>query len=152
MNGGIGYHSAYVAAQDPETITVFLKYLIAIASWYAFTNGLGKLAICVFFRTLFPQRIVLFILWFCAGIIICTSIATCIAELAGCIPLSASWGDLVDQGEHCIDKQKLYIWASFPSIITDLILLILPLSITWRLRATTRMKIVLTLTFFVGSM
>lgn len=130
----------------------FLKYLIAIASWYAFTNGLGKLAICVFYRTLFPQRSVFIILWISAGIIIGTSVATTIAELGSCKPFSANWASTAVQAEKCIDKEKLYVWASFPNIVTDVVLLVLPLPITWRLRTTTKMKMALTFTFVIGSM
>lgn len=125
---------------------------MAIATWYFLTCGFGKLAICVFYRTLFPQRSVLIILCTTAGIIICTAIATSVANLAACTPFSAAWGSTEAQASECIDKERLYIWASFPNIITDVILLVLPLPITWGLHTTKRLKVALTFTFLIGSM
>lgn len=151
-NGGVGYHAEWLAIYHPNLVTSFLKYIMAMATWYFFTCGFGKLAICVFYRTLFPQRIVLVILCTTAGIIICTAIATSVANLAACIPFSASWGSTEVQAANCIDKEELYIWASFPNIITDVILLALPMPITWRLHTTKRSKVALTFTFLIGSM
>lgn len=152
INGGVGYHSAWLAIYHPSLVTSFLKYLMAIATWYFVTCGLGKLAICVFYRTLYPQRSVLIILCITAGIIICTAIATSIANLAGCMPFSASWGSTEEQAANCIDKETLYIWASFPNIITDVVLLVLPMPIIWRLHTTKRLKVALTITFLIGGL
>ncbi|KUI66311.1 hypothetical protein VM1G_01527 [Cytospora mali] len=150
-NGGVGYHAEWLTVYHPYLVTSFLKYLMAIATWYFLTCGLGKLAICVFYRTLFPQRSVLIILCITSGIIICTAIATSVANLAACTPFSASWGSSEEQAAGCFDKEKLYIWASFPNIITDVILLVLPLPITWKLNTTKRLKVALTFTFLIGS-
>ncbi|POS74215.1 integral membrane protein [Diaporthe helianthi] len=150
-HGGVGYHEEWLLANHPGLVTGFLKYLLAIATWYFMTCSFGKLAICVFYRTLFPQRSVHIIIYISAGIMICTAIATSIANLAACEPFSAAWGSLEVQAQHCIDKEALYIWASFPSIVTDVVLLVLPLPITWKLHTTKRLKIALTFTFFIGS-
>ncbi|ROW10487.1 hypothetical protein VMCG_02038 [Cytospora schulzeri] len=150
-HGGVGYHAQWLSMYHPVLVTSFLKYLMAIATWYFVTCGLAKLAICVFYRTLFPQRSVLVILCITAGIIICTAIATSIANLAACEPFSASWGSTEEQAANCIDKERLYIWASFPNIITDAILLVLPIPITWKLHTTKRLKLALTFTFLIGS-
>ncbi|KAJ0115015.1 hypothetical protein J7T55_001422 [Diaporthe amygdali] len=148
---GVGYHIEWIMATNPHLAIMFLKYLLAISSWYYVTISLSKLAICVFYRTLFPQRSVLIILSLTAGIMICTAIASLVSNLAACKPFSANWAPTDVQAEKCIDKEKLYVWSTFPNIITDVILLAIPLPIVWGLQTSKQLKMALTATFVFGS-
>lgn len=149
---GVGYHVEWVVENHPEEVTSFFKYLLAISSWYWATIALSKLAICVFYRVLFPQKSVLIILCITAGILICTSITSTIAGLAACQPFEAQWASTDVQAVKCFDKEKLYVWSTFPNIITDVVLLILPLPIIWKLNTSRQLKIALSGTFFLGGM
>ncbi|KAI1212190.1 uncharacterized protein F4807DRAFT_361876 [Annulohypoxylon truncatum] len=149
--GAVGYHAGYLEITNPELITVFLKYLVAISAWYFATIWPSKLAICVLYRRLFPQRIVLVILCVTAGIFICTSIVSLIVDLAACRPFAAQWASASVQATQCLNKESLFIWSSLPNIITDAIMLSVPLPIVWRLHASTHLKAALTVTFAVGS-
>ncbi len=114
--------------------------------------NISKLAICIFYRVLFPQRWVLIILCLTAGILVADSFVTLTVDLAACKPFKAQWAPPVVQSSKCIDKEALYVWSTFPNIATDVILLMLPLPIIWKLHTTTRQKIALTATFIFGSM
>lgn len=55
-----------------------------------------------------------------------------------CMPVSAYW--LGDQSK-CLDQQAIIIGDSVASVISDLIILILPLPLTWSLQMETKKKI-----------
>lgn len=134
--------------------TTLYKFQLVISTWYFATIGLSKLAVCVLYRKLFPQKSVLIILWVTAGIIIGNSVGSVVASLAACRPFEANWASAEVQADPnvCIVKSSLYIWSSIPNIITDFILLVLPLPIVWNLHASPRLKIGLSVTFLCGSM
>jgi hypothetical protein len=131
---------------------VFFKYLVAISVWYFATITITKLAVCKLYRTLFPQRTVLVILSITAFILIAAPIVTSIVLLAACRPFSANWGSAEVQSTHCLNKEAVFVWGGIPSIVTDVVLLTLPLPIIWRLHTTQKLKIALSITFIIGSM
>lgn len=92
------------------------------------------------------------VLCIAAGIMICTAIASIIAGLAACHPFDAQWAAPAVQADKCYDKETLYVWSTFPNIITDLVLLGLPLPVIWKLHTSTHLKVALSGTFVLGSM
>ncbi|KAI1379851.1 hypothetical protein F4677DRAFT_297159 [Hypoxylon crocopeplum] len=103
------------------------------------------------YRRLFPQRPVYIVLYITTGIMVSTAIASLIADLAACDPFSANWASPDIQATHCINKEALFVWSTFPNIVTDVIMLLLPLPIIWRLHTPTQLKVALTCTFLLGS-
>lgn len=150
--GGVGYRIEWVEQHNPELAVIFLKYLVAISAWYYVTINLSKLAICIFYRILFPQRSVYIILCVTAFILVGDSIGSLIADLAACRPFEAQWASTEVQAQKCINKEALYVWSTFPNIVTDVVLLLLPLPIIWNLHTPTKLKMALTATFIFGSM
>lgn len=148
----VGYHITWVAENHPEAAATFFKYLVAISSWYWITISLSKLAICFVYRILFPQRSVLIILCLTSGVLICTAVISFTVGLAACRPFEAQWASPETQAEKCIDKEKLYVWSTLPNIITDVVLLVLPLPIIWKLHTSRQLKIALSGTFALGGM
>lgn len=152
QEAGVGYHLGYVEETNPAAVTAFFKYLVALSAWYYVTISIAKLAICVVYHRLFPQRQVHIFIYILAGVMISTAIASFIADLAACKPFSANWGSPDVQATHCIDKEALFIWSTFPNIVTDACMLVLPLPIIWRLHTSIQLKAALTVTFVIGSM
>ncbi|SPQ24469.1 9dc8e501-d636-4b41-b2a8-37bf5485b45f [Thermothielavioides terrestris] len=148
---GAGYHVAYLEETSPETVVSFFKYLVAISAWYTSTVSLGKLAICCFYRRLFPQKPVLIVVGATAAVLIGNSIASTIVILAACKPFSANWGPVEVQATHCINKEALFVWATLPNILTDAVLLAVPIPIVLRLHASNGLKVGLLATFLFGS-
>ncbi|KAI1408080.1 hypothetical protein F5Y13DRAFT_194673 [Hypoxylon sp. FL1857] len=152
QQGAIGHHVGYLEETNPGAITLLYKYLFALSVWYCATIGLSKLAICIMYRRLFPQRSVFIMLCITAGILIIAPIATIITGFAACKPFSANWAPPEVQASQCINKEELFVWSTFPHIVTDVILLVLPLPIIWGLRIKIKIKAALTITFLIGSM
>jgi hypothetical protein len=147
----IGYHVEYLEQVNPGAVTLYFKYLIGILAWYYIMISIGKLAICMLYRRLFPQRSVLIVVYITAGVIILTAVGNLVVTLASCEPFSANWAPNDVQATHCINKEAFFIWGTIPNIITNVVLLALPLPIVWRLQTSTKAKVALTITFLFGS-
>lgn len=148
----MGHHAGYLAETDPEKITTFLKYLVAMSTWYATTESLAKLAVCLLYKRIFPQKSLHLIVNITMAILIGASIAGGLADLFGCTPFEAHWGSSEEQAEHCINTEMLFVWGSFPNIVTDAILLVVPIPTVWKLHASAGMRVGLVVTFLFGSM
>jgi hypothetical protein len=86
------------------------------------------------------------------GVIITTGIAGVITSLASCQPFSARWQGLESLSLHCIDTVAYWRWISFPNILTDFVLIILPLPTVWSLKISKKEKVGLVLTFLTGGL
>lgn len=150
---GIGYHQEYALATNPGAFTIFFQFLLFWSAWYLATFSLFKLAICLLYKRLFPQnRPATIITSLTAAILILGAIAGVIADIVACQPFHTHWGALPEQKAHCNDKDTLFIWNNFPNIVTEVVMLVLPLPIVWKLQMTMQLKAALTGTFLVGSM
>lgn len=141
----------YLMHEAPEKIVLWLKYLVAIEFISVFGVTMPKLAILALYHRLFPTRGFQNAVFALSGALILLTVAFVMAFSFACRPFSANW-DLSRPDGACINKTALFIWASVPNIITDIIILVLPAPLIWRLHATTRLKIGLTITFAVGSL
>ncbi|TVY19761.1 hypothetical protein LARI1_G002597 [Lachnellula arida] len=114
-----------LAALSPETITAFFKWLLVSTFWYFLTTGIPKLAILSFYLP--------------------------VVSLNLCHPFAFNW-DRTIPGGHCVNEVVFYEWASFPNIVTDVVMLFLPMPTVWSLHAPRNMKISLTVMFLLGSL
>jgi hypothetical protein len=147
----VGQHLKYLEEHSPEKPELWGKYLLTTAILYSITVSIPKLAVLALYRRLFPMRKVQILVYILAGILVCGSIANTITSLAACKPFKANWKPKTP-GAKCIDKESFYTWTSVPNIVTDVIMLVLPLPIVWNLHNTKRIKLGLTFTFLVGSL
>ncbi|KAF2152521.1 hypothetical protein K461DRAFT_278758 [Myriangium duriaei CBS 260.36] len=115
---------------------------------------LSRFAILLFyFRIFVPsvmrvQRIITFAL---IGILLATALAEIISAFLECRPFRYIW-DKTIVGGTCVNINALYRYASLPGVITDLVMLLLPLSIVRQLQASLKVKIGLATTFLFGSL
>ena len=110
-----------------------------------------KLSILGFYLRIFtkkPYRITAYVL---GGIIIANGIAGVISSLCTCQPFAARW-NLSIPNAHCIDTVQYWRWISLANIITDVVMLVLPLPVVWTLQVSTTQKYGLTFIFLTGSM
>lgn len=67
-----------------------------------------------------------------------------------CVPIAASWDLNLAATGKCVDKKSFYVGGSVPNVITDLILVIMPLPYVWELHASLAQRIVLAAIFALG--
>lgn len=128
------------------------KYLVAIEFLYLGSVNIPKLAILALYRRLFSVKRLRVIVNILMGVLLAQTMSNLVAASVACIPFAANWWDPKLQATVCLDKEALFRWSSFPNIITDIIMLVLPVRVVWNLHTTNRLKIALTLTFAVGSL
>ncbi len=132
-------------------MTIWGKYLVGISIFYFAGVNIPKMAILALYRRLFPNKSNRYVIYALMGILIGLTISTVVTALVACIPFAANW-DPTLPGARCINKEAFFRWGSLPNIITDIVMLILPMRIVWNLHTTTRLKIGLTITFVFGSL
>lgn len=151
-HGGVGHHIDAVAVMAPEEVVYWGRLsLIAIPVLYALAVTFPKLVIIAIFLRIFvdkPSRIGCYIV---AIITILACVVNIPLSIWQCSPPAFAWDKTIEGGSCAVNVQSHIRWGLFPNIVTDLVMLILPLPVVWRLHASPRVKAGLTITFLVGS-
>ncbi len=148
---GVGYHVAEVVTTNPEELVLWAKCLVAMEWVYGLAVMLPKLAILGFYLRIFVQKSFRRTVYVLIGIVISTFLATGLTAMFQCIPLQYVW-DKAIPGGRCINVLAFYRWISLPNIITDALMLALPIPMVWKLNTSTGKKFGLTIGFLTGSM
>ena len=83
---------------------------------------------------------------------ITTGIAGVVTSLASCQPFSARRKGVEYFSLHCIDTVAYWRWISFPNLLTDFLMITLPLPTIWTLRVSKKEKVGLVLAFLTGGL
>lgn len=148
--GGIAHHQAALELSDPEEIVVWAKLAVSIPVIYLGAILFPKSAILAIFLRIFtkaPYRKTCYAL---AVLLIANWVANTTAGLLMCVPLRYLWDKSI-LGGHCFDINTYFRWSSLINILTDVVMLLLPLPVVWKLRTSTNIKIGLSFTFAMGS-
>lgn len=149
--GNEGRHLDALEQTDPRGVTTYYKWLLVVSSYYFAVVGIPKLAILALYHRVFPIKFYHNIIYVLIFIVIATGIVCPIMSLNLCHPFAFNWNHSIPGGK-CLNGGAFYRWGSLPNILTDIALLVLPMPIVWNMKASTNMKIGLTLTFLTGSM
>ncbi|KAH8885978.1 hypothetical protein GQ53DRAFT_845118 [Thozetella sp. PMI_491] len=151
--GGAGRHFAYWMITDPTVIGVFLKLQTATESVYMAGVTLPKVAILLLYLRVFvAERKIWIGTCIVLGVVVANYVCTgLIATFTICQPFAFKW-DKTIPGGHCANLMAAYRYISIPNILTDLAILILPLSPLYRLQLSPVRKFGLLVTFLAGSL
>ncbi|OJJ00155.1 hypothetical protein ASPVEDRAFT_149127 [Aspergillus versicolor CBS 583.65] len=148
---GFGRHNEDNAV---ESIVGYQKSFMAIQIVY-FTNAvLTKSSLLLFYQRIFgivkSFRYTLWISWF---LITGYFVACVIASIAGCNPPSYIWDRFRDPNTPggCFDEVAFFRWNGLANLLLDVLMLVLPLPMVWRMRTSRRQKVLLTGIFLMGS-
>ena len=109
-----------------------------------------KLSILILYLRIFTEKISRIICWALFVIISTLSVVNIFLIVFQCNPRSKAWNPT--EPGHCHNIVLHFVWASFPNIATDVIMLILPLPVIYNLHTRLRVKLGLMATFMIGSM
>lgn len=129
----------------------FFQWLLVDSFWYFLTVGVPKLAILAFYLRIFTIKAYRWGVYVLAAIVLATMIVTSVVSLNLCRPFAYNWDHSIPGGS-CYKQTVFFEWGSFPNIVTDVAILILPMPVVWNLHTTRRMKVGLTLTFIMAGM
>jgi hypothetical protein len=147
---GTGRHTLSVLREDRKKIEFMgMNELLIMPVIYSAAVALSKGAVLHLYLRIFRFG---YIRWISVGvgvIITLHYIVVTFVIIFQCNPISSLWKDIVRT--NCIDTQLFFAWASVPNCITDAIMLITPLPEIWKLNTSKKMKVGLTITFFMAS-
>ena len=139
---GFGQHIANI--HTPLTNLLRVVYLVNLMYIAALT--LIKLSVLMFYVRVFKVvRIYQIALWLAGFLVVAWGITVLLINLLACIPIKKNWDPSVSG--HCIDRHYLLL---IPNILTDFILLILPMPMLWPIQLSFRRKIGLCGLFAAG--
>ena len=147
--GKMGYHLPAVVQTNPQALIVWSKSLIAFPILYAVSISLSKLVILVLLIRIFVSRRFKIVAYIVMAIQIAWVTETLIVTLLGCVPLKALWDQTIVG--RCINLRAFWRYGTSVNLITDLVMLVLPMPVIWRLEISRKAKLGLTVTFLTGS-
>lgn len=83
-----------------------------------------------------------------ATFIICYFIACIVTFILQCYPVYSFWHPAA--AIHCINRNEFYLVAAVLGLLTDVVLVTMPMPVLWNLKMTTKKKVQLSIVFFVG--
>ena len=126
--------------------------MFVASNFYFAAIVLVKLSILALFYELFgsskPFR---WAIWFLSGVCVAWFVGFFILNFCLCTPLSDVWSLRADNQHHCISGPH-YLINGVSNIVTDLLILFLPIRVVWSMHLATRAKVGLSLVFLMGSL
>lgn len=145
----MGVHAWEISMDD---YALYSRLILAAPLTYAICMACAKAALCLFYGRLSPG--VVFQIAVKATLILSVGayLGIFFSLLFACRPIAASWDPLLAPTAQCANRAAIYIATALIGIITDVMLLVLPLPTIWRLQMPVKQKIGLTGMFAIGSM
>ena len=150
--GGLGYHEIAIHTSEPAKLVTWAKFLLVGPIVYLAAVLFSKLAVLAIYLRIFTFPSFRRACWALAAVLVANWFAFTVTAFTMCIPLSYLWDKELAGGGHCFNINQFYRWSALPNIVTDVVMLILPLPVVWRLQTSRSIKIGLTLTFATGSL
>ncbi|KAF4914524.1 hypothetical protein CGCVW01_v010612 [Colletotrichum viniferum] len=148
--GGVGYlFQEIIPKYGRGPIIKFLQLLVVQQILWAVSLSLCKIAILLLYTKLFSTRRMILAARIVAGFtVIWTAVAVLVAFFI-CRPLSDNW--LLDlKNRNCGNQPAADGTLGVVNLMTDIIVLIMPVSYLWRLKLETYRKVALIATFSLG--
>ncbi|KAF5690999.1 integral membrane protein PTH11 [Fusarium circinatum] len=117
---------------------------------YAVCTACSKMALALFYRRLSPQRWWKWSVYSVFFLVAGYNLAILLVVLFGCTPFKKSWDPTILEGS-CVDRGAVYICTAALGILSDLVLLIMPLPMILQLQMPRRQKAGLVVLFAIGS-
>lgn len=140
---GLGQHIAQI---DPSSMTNLIRINYPVNLMYNAALTLIKLSVLMFYVRVFKiVRIYQIALWLAGIIVVAWGITLFFTTLLACIPIEKNWYPSISG--HCIERPYTLL---IPNILTDFILLILPMPMLWSIQLSCPRKIGLCGLFAAG--
>ncbi|KAI9852917.1 MAG: hypothetical protein M1838_003711 [Thelocarpon superellum] len=144
-HGGLGKH---VLATTPDEVTYTLKSFYIWGIFYDVSLQLIKCSILLLYIRIFIVRTFRIISYVLIGFLSAFSLTLVLVDAFGCTPIQKQW-EFLEPGK-CVNLDDTYWFASAIFILTDLIILLMPLPMVWRLHMPASQKFGLSLLFGLG--
>ncbi|KAL4806820.1 hypothetical protein BDV18DRAFT_159989 [Aspergillus unguis] len=139
-----------VTEVDKASVVVTLKTILPLEALYGIVMSLVKTSIMLFYLSIFGTKrsfristtITMVIVWLWA-------ISVILETMLLCRPLAYNW-DTTIPGGKCGNRNATYVVAGTLNLVTDLMVMLLPVPHIWTLKLNLAKKIALTSVFCMG--
>ena len=147
INHGYGMHKSDLSDDEFQTT---LRLFFMAQTPYKVSVCLNKVATILLYLRIFISRGFRIAAFITLGIIVSWSIGGVFATIFQCVPIAGSWDRSVDA--TCIDKGKFWVAYAVMNILTDVMVLALPIPVVLTLQLKTREKALLCAMFLLGGL
>ncbi|KAK0515805.1 hypothetical protein JMJ35_001839 [Cladonia borealis] len=131
---------------------VFLIIDFASQLTQTLTFGFTKIAVLLFYNRIFGGGNFGLLLYAMIGLMIGWTIAFFFANLFQCMPISENWTGYGGTVETCIKTVDMYLGQAYSDVISDALILSLPIPKIWTLQLPIRRKLAVNGIFFLGTL
>jgi len=142
---GMGIHADKVSMKD---IVMMAKWLVVAEVLYAWNLCLTKISLLLMYYRIFHFPFFKHMAYFVGGFVIIWGITITFLFIFICVPVQKLWYPQLPG--HCVHQVGTWIANAASTILTDLIILLLPVRQLWKLQMRTYEKAALTFTFGLG--
>ncbi|OJK01866.1 hypothetical protein ASPACDRAFT_114385 [Aspergillus aculeatus ATCC 16872] len=146
LYNGLGTHIIYVS---PEQLVVYMKTLSTGTFLYTLCITFVKLSILALYKRIFSIRPMMQASNVVACIVILWCFGVCLIGAVTCMPFKKLWEPNLPGG--CINLAQFYYGLQIPNILTDAIILVLPMKAVWNLQVPRSQKVMLSGIFLIGT-
>ncbi|MCJ1474351.1 hypothetical protein MMC13_003009 [Lambiella insularis] len=145
FNAGLGKHEVDLSALEDD---LFGKVEFASELLYLFTMASAKISILLLYRRIFATRSFRIVTLIMGVVILAWCISSVLVTSFQCDPVAAAWNFHLTA--TCIDPVVFSLAIALTGVLTDFVVLFLPVHMIWKLHLPTRQKIVLSIVFLLG--
>ncbi|KAF5864577.1 hypothetical protein ETB97_007410 [Aspergillus alliaceus] len=109
-----------------------------------------KLSILALYKRLFSTPPMILAANIVAGFVLLWAVSIWVVGAMLCLPVNKFWNPSVEGS--CLDSAKFYYGMQIPNILTDAVLLVMPMKLVWSLPISRRQRLLLSLVFIVGGL
>ncbi|GKT80498.1 integral membrane protein [Colletotrichum tofieldiae] len=120
---GLGRHAIVVQEEDPMNITHFYQTIFANEILYPMGLATARLSLVILYHRIFGLFSARYYLYGLMAFIGAWAVYATIPTIVACIPVQNFW----TTHKNCIDVSKLYISIAVGSIVTDFVLILVPI-------------------------
>ncbi|KPM41458.1 hypothetical protein AK830_g5070 [Neonectria ditissima] len=142
---GMGIHADLV---DMDDIVMMAKWLVVAEILYAFNLGWTKLSLLLMYYRIFRVPYFKKMAWYVGSFVLAWVITVTFLFVFICIPVEKLW--YPELPGRCINQVGTWIANAASTIMTDIIILLLPLQPIWKLQLGKQEKIGLSIAFGLG--
>ncbi|KAL6233066.1 hypothetical protein BDW75DRAFT_7434 [Aspergillus navahoensis] len=154
FQAGIGYDHVNVIVMNPkwgtEPIITISKLIIPLQFLWVLSLSCTKISILFLYLRIFPVRWLVVSSYATMGVIVAWAIATILAGCLICRPFAYNW-DKTIPGGYCGDQVTSFTITGIVNLLTDVVVLVLPMHNLYRLQMATYKKVTLIAVFGLGA-
>lgn len=147
VENGYGMHKADLSKAELGTA---LRYFFIAQTPYKVAVWLNKVSVVLLYLRIFISRSFRISAYVVIAIVSGCSIGGIGATIWQCVPIAGAWDKTI--GAKCIDSDKFWIAYAIMNILTDVMVLSLPIPSILRLQLSWRNRIMLCCMFLLGSL